>query len=103
MLAACDPGLIGACGALESSEHTGTRGVRCTSHAVLARPPQAAGAAGGRHAAAAKAVATLEARLRALVSMLSGALSDTRGRIEKKQAQTYDEMVAEQAEAEQVR
>ena len=30
-------------------------------------------------------------------------IEDTKGRIEKKQAQTYDELVAEQAEAEEVR
>jgi hypothetical protein len=35
--------------------------------------------------------------------MLSSVIEDTKGRIEKKQAQTYEELVAEQAEAEEVR
>jgi len=35
-----------------------------------------------------------------LDELLANVVSDTRGRIEKKQAQTYEEMLAEQAEAE---
>lgn len=46
--------------------------------------------------AAARAVAFEEARLRRLCEMLSSVLADTLGRIEKRQAQTYEEMLAEQ-------
>ena len=56
-----------------------------------------------RQAAAARAVALLEAKATRLCDMLSSVLEDTKGRIEKKQAQTYEELVAEQHEAEEVR
>ncbi|KAG1663564.1 hypothetical protein FOA52_013184 [Chlamydomonas sp. UWO 241] len=45
-------------------------------------------------------VCLLEARITKLTEILGQVVSDTRGRIEKKQAQTYEEMVAEQNEAE---
>ncbi len=56
-----------------------------------------------RQAAAARAVALLEAKAAKLCEMLSSVLEDTKGRIEKKQAQTYEELLAEQQEAEEVR
>jgi splicing factor 3A subunit 3 len=56
-----------------------------------------------RAAAAARATALLEAKAARLCAMLSSVIEDTKGRIEKKQAQTYEELVAEQAEAEEVR
>ena len=56
-----------------------------------------------RQAATARAVALLEAKATRLCDMLSSVLEDTKGRIEKKQAQTYEELVAEQHEAEEVR
>ena len=52
--------------------------------------------------AAARTVALLEAKARRLCDMLSSVIEDTKGRIEKKQAQTYEELVAEQQEAEEV-
>ena len=48
----------------------------------------------------AKAVAFMEARVSRQCEHLSGVIADTLGRIEKRQAQTYEEMVAE-AEAEE--
>ncbi|KAI3432859.1 hypothetical protein D9Q98_010442 [Chlorella vulgaris] len=54
-----------------------------------------------RQSAAARAVALLEAKASKLCSMLSSVLEDTKGRIEKKQAQTYEELVAEQQEADE--
>ncbi|PRW61113.1 splicing factor 3A subunit 3 [Chlorella sorokiniana] len=54
-----------------------------------------------RQAAAARAVALLEAKASKLCEMLGSVLEDTKGRIEKKQAQTYEELMAEQAEAEE--
>ncbi|KAL4446223.1 hypothetical protein ABPG77_003030 [Micractinium sp. CCAP 211/92] len=54
-----------------------------------------------RQAAAARAVALLEAKAAKLCEMLSSVLEDTKGRIEKKQAQTYEELLAEQQEAEE--
>lgn len=51
--------------------------------------------------AAARTVALLEAKARRLCDMLSSVIEDTKGRIEKKQAQTYEELVAEQQEAEE--
>jgi hypothetical protein len=47
-----------------------------------------------------KAVALLEARCAKLAELLANVVSDTKARLEKKQAQTYEEMVADQAEAE---
>ncbi len=44
----------------------------------------------------------MEAKAGKLCSMLSSVLEDTKGRIEKKQAQTYEELVAEQQEADEV-
>jgi len=50
---------------------------------------------------AAKEVALLEAKVSKLCSMLESIIEDTKGRIEKRQAQTYEEIMAEkQAEAE---
>ena len=37
-----------------------------------------------------------------LAETLASVIADTRGRVEKKQAQTYEELQAEQEEAEQV-
>mmetsp|Transcript_40482 Transcript_40482/g.89949 ORF Transcript_40482/g.89949 Transcript_40482/m.89949 type:complete len:508 (-) Transcript_40482:699-2222(-) len=45
-------------------------------------------------------VALLEARTQQLSELLRQVLADTKGRVEKKQAQTYEEMQAEQEEAE---
>eukprot|EP00879_Flechtneria_rotunda_P009192 GHRR01009625.1.p1 GENE.GHRR01009625.1~~GHRR01009625.1.p1 ORF type:complete len:514 (+),score=175.71 GHRR01009625.1:1274-2815(+) len=44
-------------------------------------------------------VAELEAQVRRLVELLANIISDTRGRVEKKQAQTYEELLAEMEEA----
>ena len=38
-----------------------------------------------------------------LCDMLSSVIEDTKGRIEKKQAQTYEELLAEQQEGQEVR
>eukprot|EP00878_Enallax_costatus_P015542 GHUV01016279.1.p1 GENE.GHUV01016279.1~~GHUV01016279.1.p1 ORF type:complete len:477 (+),score=184.94 GHUV01016279.1:401-1831(+) len=45
------------------------------------------------------AVAKLEAQVTRLVELLANIISDTKGRVEKKQAQTYEEMLAELEEA----
>jgi hypothetical protein len=45
-------------------------------------------------------VALLEARCAKLAELLANVVSDTKSRLEKKQAQTYEEMQADQAEAE---
>jgi hypothetical protein len=47
----------------------------------------------------AKGVALLEARATKLAELLANVISDTKARLEKKQAQTYEEMLADQAEA----
>ena len=44
----------------------------------------------------------LESRIAKLGETLAPVIADTRGRVEKKQAQTYEELQAEQEEAEQV-
>lgn len=82
----------------------------CHSHAGAHAPSplcplQAAQSAEDREraAAAARATALLEAKASKLCAMLSSVIDDTKGRIEKKQAQTYEELVAEQVEAEEVR
>lgn len=54
-----------------------------------------------RQTAQARAVALLEAKASKLCDMLASVIEDTKGRIEKKQAQTYEEMQAEQQEAEE--
>eukprot|EP00887_Chlorella_sp_A99_P006821 scaffold2.g6821.t1 len=59
-----------------------------------------ADAAGGCTTAAPNA-ALLEAKVAKLVEMLGSVVEDTKGRIEKRQAQTYEEMLAEQQEAEE--
>ena len=46
-------------------------------------------------AAAARAIALLESRFRRLCEMVSSPLADTVGRVEKRQAQTYEEIAAE--------
>lgn len=46
------------------------------------------------------AAAQLEAQVSRLVELLANIISDTRGRVEKKQAQTYEEMLADLEEAE---
>ena len=56
-----------------------------------------------RAAAAARGVARVECKVGKLCEMLGGVIEDTKGRIEKKAAQTYEELMAEQAEAEEVR
>lgn len=45
------------------------------------------------------AAALLEARVRRLAELLAPQVSETRARVEKRQAQTYEELVAEQEEA----
>jgi len=45
------------------------------------------------------AVAVMEAKITKLLELLVNVLSDTQGRIEKRQAQTYEELMAEQEEA----
>ncbi|KIY97134.1 Splicing factor 3A subunit 3 [Monoraphidium neglectum] len=52
-----------------------------------------------RRAAAWEACA-LEGKVRRLAELLANVVSDTKGRVEKKQAQTYEEMLAELEEAE---
>lgn len=47
--------------------------------------------------------ALLEARVRKMLELLSGPLAETRARIEKRQAQTYEELKAEHEEAALVR
>ncbi|MEW5300909.1 MAG: hypothetical protein WDW36_003802 [Sanguina aurantia] len=47
---------------------------------------------------AALQVATLEARVRKMAEVLSAVAADTKGRVEKKQSQTYEELQAEQEE-----
>ena len=64
---------------------------------AAAQPP----AARAKAAAAARAAALAEARVRWLCGGLGSVLADTVSRVEKRQAQTYEEMAAEQAEAEE--
>ncbi|GAB4814775.1 hypothetical protein N2152v2_001821 [Parachlorella kessleri] len=54
-----------------------------------------------RQGEAARATALLEAKLRRLAELLGSVIEDTKGRIEKRQAQTYEEMLQEQQEAEE--
>ncbi len=48
-----------------------------------------------RQRAAARDAALLEARVRKMCEVLGGALEDTKGNVEKKQARTYEEITAE--------
>ncbi|KXZ48869.1 hypothetical protein GPECTOR_25g454 [Gonium pectorale] len=65
-------------------------------------PPSAAAepAASSKQAAAARNVALLEVKVRKMAELLVNVIADTKGKVEKKQAQTYEEMQAELAEAE---
>lgn len=54
-----------------------------------------------RAEAAARGAALLEARVSRLLRLLGTVHADTAGRVEKRQAQTYEELLAEQAEAEE--
>ncbi|GFR50687.1 hypothetical protein Agub_g12939 [Astrephomene gubernaculifera] len=65
-------------------------------------PPVAAGdaAAGGKQAAHARNLALLEVKVRKMAELLVNVIADTKGKVEKKQSQTYEEMQAELAEAE---
>ena len=55
-----------------------------------------------RQASTARETAVLEAKVSKLCDMLSSVIEDTKGRVEKRQAQTYEELLAEQQEAEEV-
>ncbi|PNW82870.1 hypothetical protein CHLRE_06g297750v5 [Chlamydomonas reinhardtii] len=57
-------------------------------------------AAAAKATAQARAVALLEVKVRKMAELLVNVIADTKGKVEKKQAQTYEEMQAELAEAE---
>jgi len=59
----------------------------------------AGGVAGAKRVAAAREVAVAEGQVAKLCELLAPVIVDTKGRIEKRQAQTYEEMMAEQEEA----
>ncbi|GLC47372.1 hypothetical protein PLESTM_002065900 [Pleodorina starrii] len=64
-------------------------------------PPSASDAAAStKHAAHAKQMALLEVKIRKMAELLVNVIADTKGKVEKKQSQTYEEMQAELAEAE---
>lgn len=52
-----------------------------------------AGAVGGKRRAAARAAAVMEAQVGKMAETLVNVIADTKGRIEKRQAQTYEEMM----------
>ncbi|EFJ51494.1 splicing factor 3a, subunit 3 [Volvox carteri f. nagariensis] len=63
-------------------------------------PPSDSDVATNSKAAHARHVALLEVEIRKMAELLVNVIADTKGKVEKKQAQTYEEMQAELAEAE---
>ncbi|GIL62707.1 hypothetical protein Vafri_16876 [Volvox africanus] len=57
-------------------------------------------ATNSKQAAHARNVALLEVKIRKMAELLVNVIADTKGKVEKKQSQTYEEMQAELAEAE---
>lgn len=66
----------------------------------VAPPSSVSAEDAARQQANARQAAVLEAKVSKMAEMLSSVIADTKGRVEKKQAQTYEEMQAELAEAE---
>ncbi|GFH09379.1 splicing factor 3a, subunit 3, partial [Haematococcus lacustris] len=60
---------------------------------------KSAAAAQAKQKAAALTAAVLEAKVVRMCELLSNVIADTKGRVEKRQGQTYEEMMAEQEDA----